>query len=146
MAQVVVGLSALVLLPFINPIIRFAFGTEFIPAMAATYIMVMVMSLRGLGRSLENSLRASNYIWPGTISSIIALLCLLGLAAWWVPEGGLNTFSLALLISETVSLLTLIFFVHWYLSVPFKSLWGLRTSIFIPLCQNLFEALKSRNG
>lgn len=145
MAQVVVGISVLVLLPFINPIIRFAFGSEFIPAMVATYIMVGVMCLRGLGRSLENSLRARNHIWPGTISSTVALVCLLALGAWWVPEGGLKSFTLALLISETLGLLILICFVHWYLCVPFKSLWGLRTSIFISLSQGLFKALKSRN-
>jgi O-antigen/teichoic acid export membrane protein len=144
MAQIVVLISALLLLPFLHPVVRYAFGERFSPAVGLAYYMVAAMSLRGLSKAMENSLRARDLSWPGTASSLAALFILAVLGAWWVPNGGVISFGIALICSEAMGLLILIVMFRQKVHIPLADLWGIRPSIFMAISRNLGNALNPK--
>ena len=144
MAQMVAIVAALMVLPIINPAIRYGFGEEFLAAVPITQLMVAALSLRGLSRSLEFSLRAKNFWQPGIISGVLALVSLVGLSLMWVPAGGVKSFAFALLCAEIISLAILIFSAQRFLKANFYEFWGVRPKILIGLINSVISALKLR--
>jgi O-antigen/teichoic acid export membrane protein len=129
MAQVVVVGAAMILLAIAYPVIRYGFGPKFLPALPATYIMAVGMSLGALNGVLENNLRAKNMAWPGVCTGLISMACVIILGALWTPKGGATGFSLAYLCAQATASTILIFIVCRSLSISLVNLWGLRPRI-----------------
>jgi O-antigen/teichoic acid export membrane protein len=144
MAQFVVLISAILLLPLVAPLIRFAFGERFSPAILPAYYLVGGMSLRGLAKVLESGLRARDLSLPGTLSGIVSLCLLIGLGAWLVPTRGVEGFGAALLFAEAAGLSILIVFFLKRSTVSVAELWGIRPGIFLVLSRNLAKALNPK--
>jgi antigen flippase len=144
MAQVIVVIAALIVWAGIYPIIRFGFGAKFLPAMVVASLLVPAMALRGLTNTLDSSLKANGFAWPGAVASLLALFCLVGLAFWWVPTGGGQAFALALLSAQTVSMVVLLFATILLLSLPLSKIWGFRSNIVKALVQNVLSLAQFR--
>src|SRR5207249_3955559 len=127
------------------PIIRYGFGKEFVPALAATYVLVIAMALRGLSKTLEHGLRAMNQTAPGVISSLIALTCLCLSALLLTPSMGLGSFVIALLGAELVGLAILIFFTQRLAGARYVQFWGLRPSLMRFLAISLLSIRRNRD-
>ena len=142
MAQAVVLVAALVMLSLVYPVIRFGFGEEFIPAVTAAYILIPAMALRGLAHTLDSVLRARNLTWPGAVANLLGLICVIGLAVWWVPTGGIRSFTLALLCAQILVLTVLVLSEDSLLGIPVSELWGLRPITLITLSKQLLDLVK----
>ena len=142
-AQVVLLAAAVFVLLLSEPLIRYGFGKEFLPGLAATYVLVIAMALRGLSKTLEHGLRGMNRTSPGVISSLGALLCLCLVAALLTPSRGVEGFVIALLVAELVGLSIFIFFVLRFARVRPVQLWGLRPSLIRTVAISL---LRIRRG
>jgi antigen flippase len=141
MAQAVVVGAMMILLPLAYPVIRYGFGSKFLPALPATYLMAVAMSFQALNRVLENNLRAKDLAWPGVLTSLGALPCVIILGILWTPEGGAAGFSLAYLCAQGVGSTILIFIVCRVMSVSLSDLWGLRPRILAGFARSLWQLI-----
>ncbi len=130
MAQVVMFLAVVALLPTAYFLVRYGFGPAFLPALSSTQLMIIAMALRGLSKTLENASRASNVVMPGIVSSAVALLGLVGMAWLLVPTRGILGLAQALLVSEVGCLLVLTLLVKRRFGFNRRDLWGITPSMF----------------
>jgi antigen flippase len=138
-AQAIVFVSALFVFAVVYPLIKFGFGTEFLPATAIALFMIPAMALRGLANMLDSSLRAKGLAFPGTVANLLALICLVGLGLWWVPSGGGRAFAVALLSAQTLSVVILINAMRLFLGLPLSRMWGIRPNVIIDLLRHIIR-------
>ncbi len=146
MAQALIAVAALVLLPLAYPAIRYGFGSKFLPALPAIYLMVAAMSFQALSRVLENNLRAKDLAWPGVVASLAALASVLVLGSLWTPQGGAAGFSLAFLCAQGMAFTILIFLVYRVMAISPAALWGLRPRILAGFGRSLWQFLFIREA
>jgi O-antigen/teichoic acid export membrane protein/SAM-dependent methyltransferase len=126
MAQVIVFTSIVLLMPLAPFIITLAFGSKYAPAVPATLVLIGAMGLTGLSRMVDFALRARNVTAANTMSSLFALVLLVGLSLWWVPGRGVLGFALALLVAEILRVVLLVIAFKRAFSLSFGDLHGLK--------------------
>jgi O-antigen/teichoic acid export membrane protein len=146
MVQMVIFLAVAVLLPTTYFLVRYGFGAAFLPAVAATQLMIVAMALRGLSKTLENAACASNVVMPGIVSSAAALVGLTGATWLLVPTRGILGFAQALLSAEIGCLLILIGLVKRRFGFSARDLWGITPSMFRVLSGHAISLVRRKRS
>lgn len=144
--QVIVVAALLIILPLVKPLLMYGFGKEYNDAYGATIVLLIAMALRGLSVTIESSIRAQNYIWPGFLSAGVALIFLVILSFLFVPEHGVIGFSVVMLVAELFSLIVLLIVIKILFNLPYKNLWGFRLENFISLITIVKKIFKNQGG
>lgn len=144
MAQVIAIVSFLFACALIDPVIRFGFGRAYLNAIPAAYPLALAMSLRAMTRTFENNLRGLHLVVPGTLGAAINLAVLVLLSVFLVPRWGAFGFCCASLVSETVYLASLVWYLTTQQNLPLRSLWGLRPGIVRAMTLALAELFREK--
>jgi enterobacterial common antigen flippase len=138
--QFVVVLMVAALIPILKPILHYVFGPTFDAALGTCLLLVISMLFRGLGRLLDNGLRATDVVWPGTLSSIVSGAILVFLGWRWTPGSGAEGFAAATLVADIFGMGTLLFASAWPPNRHLGEYWGLRPSV----ARLLYDSVTSR--
>jgi O-antigen/teichoic acid export membrane protein len=108
LAQPVVLSVALILTLFSHWIIRYLFGSSFLPATLPTYILIMAIAIWGLNQILDNGLRAMGHGLPGTMANGLGLISLIVFGMIFTTLYRITGMSISVLISQMVVLIILL--------------------------------------
>ncbi len=88
-------------------IIRYLFGSAFLPALPPTFVLMTAMAVWSTEQVLENGLRSMGYGVPGAIANSLGLVVLIASAIPLIGALGITGMAIALLISVSLVLAVL---------------------------------------
>jgi O-antigen/teichoic acid export membrane protein len=139
-AQLIVLCLICVFMPFLRSVLHLVFGPAFDVAFWACFLLVISMAFRGLAKLLDNGLRATDVVWPGTLASIVSG-CVLAFLGWrWIPRSGAEGFAEAVLIADIVGLVILLLIGTRSISGHLSDFWGLRPNV----ARSLYRIVSNR--
>jgi O-antigen/teichoic acid export membrane protein len=93
-------------------IIRYLFGPAFIAAQKIAIILVVAITIWGIGQIVENGLRGLGLGFPGAIANLVGFLALLISASYFVRTYKSFGMALSLMLSQIIVTILLIIFLH----------------------------------
>ena len=124
---VVLGMALIIAL--ITPwVIRYLFGTAFLPAILPAYILIVALAFWGLNQVLDNGLRAMGYGIPGTIANGAGLGVLLISGPFFVRLCRTTGMAIAVLISQACVMGFLLLHLRRKYAIALKEMFGVNSS------------------
>jgi O-antigen/teichoic acid export membrane protein len=110
-------------------IIRYAFGSPFLPAVRPTLILVPALALWGLNQILDNGLRAMGYSFYSVAANSIGVIFMVFGGFVLTKLFGITGMASACLLAQFIALTALIFICHRNLQIELGSLWGVNKKL-----------------
>jgi O-antigen/teichoic acid export membrane protein len=121
LAATVVGLAAAVATPWG---IRLFFGTRFIGATKATFLLIAAAAFWGMAQVLDQGLRAASHPRPGIFSNLLGAVFVFALGIPACLHFGINGMAASLVIAQFINLMILIGYCVAYLKMPARLFWA----------------------
>jgi O-antigen/teichoic acid export membrane protein len=121
LAAIIVGLAAAAATPWG---IRVFFGSRFIGATEATFLLIAATAVWGVGQVLDQGLRAASHPRPGIFSNLLGAVVMFALGIPACLRFGINGLAAASLAAQSLNLSILIGFCVTGLKMPAKSFWA----------------------
>ena len=139
LAQPVVFSVALVVALSSPWIIRYLFGSAFMPAVLPTLILIMAIALWGLNQILDNGLRAAGFGIYGAIANGAGLVILLPSGFVLTKLYSITGMAMSSFLAQIIVLVALILFCHEKLFAEWGSLWGVNKRTVYSLLNKLWS-------
>lgn len=127
LATLSAGLIAAALTPWV---IRLLFGSGFLAATVATYLLIGGAALWGMSQVLEQGLRAASHPRLGIVSNLLGLGVMVALGIPACLRFGINGIAASLGVAQFVNLGLLITFCRVRLKMPLSQFWAFTPGTF----------------
>lgn len=127
LAAIVVGLAAAVATPWG---IRLFFGTRFLGATKATFLLIAATAFWGMAQVLDQGLRAASHSRVGIFSNLLGAVAVFALGIPACLHFGINGMAASLVVAQFINLAILIGFCVVGLEMPAESFWAYDPSTF----------------